>query len=50
MNRSGSPVDRISEEGIKMADEQGIGKEILAFLAFFYLLACLHAAWAGTLF
>ena len=44
------PANRFSEEGTNMVNEQGMGKEILAFLAFIYLLACLHAAWAGTLF
>jgi hypothetical protein len=33
--------------GFDMARESGIGKEILALAAFFFLLTSLHRAWAG---
>jgi hypothetical protein len=38
------------EKKLDIQKDLGIGREIMAFAAFLYLLASLHTAWAGSLF
>jgi len=42
-----SGFERSCKRGLDMAREAGIGKEILALAAFFYLLTSLQRVWAG---